>query len=251
MWFVQELFASIVDLFFPEVCPFCNKIIYEKSTLVCSSCLSKIEFVPSPLCTSCGKPFPVETQDDHYCGDCLTEKRYYTKVRAVLFYEGEVMEAIHRFKYSSAIYLARPLGWFMYERSREFINFSEYDCLIPVPLHKRRLRKREFNQAQLLAEELTKYVNLPVELSVLERIKETPSQVGLKKEERQRNVWNAFQVHSREKIKNKTILLIDDVLSTTATVNEAAKALIRAGADRVDVLTLARGNQNVDYHSAF
>lgn len=241
MGLVRELFASLRDLFFPEVCPFCNRIIYEEEALVCSECLSKIESVSSPLCTSCGKPFMVETQEDHYCGECLTERRFYRKVRAVLFYEGEVMEAIHRFKYSSQIYHARPFGWLMYERGKEFMDFSEYDLIIPVPLHKKRLKKRGFNQAQLLAEEVSKYLNLSVEVFVLERRKETSSQVGLKKDERRRNVKNAFYVLNHEVIRKRKILLIDDVLSTTATVNECARALIRAGAEMVDVLALARG----------
>ncbi len=248
MGVVREVLSSIADLFFSEVCPFCNKIIYEKDALVCAGCLNKLEFISSPVCTCCGRPFHIEGIEDHFCGECLTDGRFYTKARAVLYYEAEVMEAIHRFKYSSAIYYARAFGWLMFNRGREFMDFTEYECLIPVPLHKKKLRQREFNQAQMLAQEISNYLCLQVELFVLERVIDAQSQVGLKKEERQRNVRNAFRVRNQEKIKNKAVLLIDDVLSTTSTVNEAAKALRKAGAKRVDVFALARGrdNQNPD-----
>jgi len=229
------------DLFFPMVCPFCDRLISEGDMLVCQECLHTIEFIQSPVCTCCGKPFHVKEMDDHYCGECLLKERYYSKVRAVLYYEKKVMEAIHRFKYSSAIYYAKPFSWLMYNRGKELLDFKLYDCVVPVPLYKKRLKQREYNQAQLLAEGISRFVNIPVGLFHLVRIRETPSQVGLKRDIRVRNVKGAFHVPFPERVKGKRVLLIDDVISTTATVNECARALKRAGAERIDVLALARG----------
>lgn len=239
----KEILSTLVDLFFPQVCPFCQRIMVEKETFVCQECLREIEFVNSPLCSCCGKPFFIGGMEDHLCGECLTEKKFYTKARGVLFYEGVVKEAIHRYKYSSEIYYARPFGWLMYERGKRYIDFKEYDLLIPVPLHKKKLMEREYNQSLLLAQEISNHTGIPVELFVLERRKGTPSQVGLKKEERERNVRGAFIILNEKKVKARRILLIDDVLSTTATVNECAGVLKKSGAERVDVLALARGRQ--------
>jgi ComF family protein len=244
MGFAKKFLGSILDFFFPRTCPFCDRILNTEHAIICADCQDKINFVQNPLCTCCGKPYEVKGLEDHFCGECLREKRFYTRVRAVLFYEDRVMEAIHRFKYGSAIYYAKPLGALMYERGRNFFNFNFYDLIVPVPLHKKRVKEREYNQSQLLAEEVSKHSGIPVECALLERIKETNSQVGLKKEEREKNVRNAFAVVVSESVKDKTILLIDDVISTTATVNECARALRKAGAKRVDVLALARGRSN-------
>ncbi len=241
MGILRKFFSAFADLFFPDLCPFCNRIIHEEDALVCARCLSKIEFICSPICNCCGKPFQVKGMEDHFCGECLSERRFYTKARAVLYYEGEVMDAIHRFKYFSAIYYSRAFGWLMFNKGRQFMDFSDYDFIIPVPLYKKRLFKREYNQSQLIAEEIGRRSGIEVELSALERVRQTPPQVGLKKEERERNVRNAFKVLKPERIKEKRILLVDDVLSTTATVNECARALRKAGAKRIDVLALARG----------
>ena len=242
MKLIKTVRDSLTKLFFPDVCPFCDEIVGDSiNALVCDECFSRLEFVRSPLCTCCGKPFPVDWQADHCCGECLMERRYYSSARAVLFYENKVMDAVHRFKYSSALHLARPLGWLMYQRGREFFDFSNYDRIIPVPLHQKRLKSREFNQSQMLALELSIRSGTPVGLFSLERTKDTMSQVGLARGEREKNVRSAFRAGKIVNTARGAVLLEDDVISTSFTINEAARALIKAGAKRVDVLTLARG----------
>ncbi len=149
-------------------------------------------------------------------------------------------EVISRFKFRGAARLAKPLGTLLADYAdREFL-FSEFDLLVPVPLHRQRLRDRGFNQSLLLARRIAKIHSLPVDTAALQRIRHTQPQTELSGPERRKNIRQAFAVSRTGSISGKRVLLIDDVFTTGATVQECAKTLLRAGAQQVDVLTLAR-----------
>lgn len=150
-------------------------------------------------------------------------------------------ECIHHFKYRKKAYLARPLGELLIDRMREDKDLGEADFLIPVPLDGRRLREREFNQAHLLAQGVSRYFNIPISSRNLRRVRRVPPQTQLSRKEREKNVKGLFQVRKGEKYKGRKILLIDDVFTTGATVNECARVLKQAEAEEVQVLTVARG----------
>lgn len=152
-------------------------------------------------------------------------------------YEGNLLKAIHLFKYGGKINIARLLGRMLASYP---LDFSIYDLLIPVPLHIKRLKERGFNQAVLLSKEIKRAHSIPIEMFGLKRIRATRPQVLLKEKERMLNVKGAFAVKNPANIKGRKVLLIDDVFTTGATVNECAKVLKKAGAERIDVLTLAR-----------
>jgi ComF family protein len=154
------------------------------------------------------------------------------------------MDTIHKFKYGRSISLGDALGSFMADFSFPDFDQAEYSLLIPVPLHVKKLRQRGFNQSLLLARALGKKYKLPVNFSLLKRSKFTLTQTGLHKNEREKNIKGAFIVTDKEKISGKKIILIDDVYTTGATINECAKTLIKAGAEKVAALTLARVIQN-------
>ena len=155
-------------------------------------------------------------------------------------YEGTLKEAIHTFKYGGVFPLVRVFGDLLQSTFQTLSQDYPVDVMIPVPLHIRRLRERGFNQALLLVKELNRRIGIPYEERVLKKIKDTPVQIALKKRERRKNLKGVFQVKDTETIKGKSVVLVDDVYTTGATVNECSRALLKAGAERVAVLTVAR-----------
>lgn len=162
-------------------------------------------------------------------------------IHSVSVYDGALKEAIHRFKFNGRKRLAEPLGMLMvhYLSSAPTLNLEEIDLIVPVPLHRKRLRERGFNQAEMLANVISRYHGKPVQ-NVLERHKNTHAQFDLDREERFTNIIDAFRVKNGEKMLNKRTLLLDDIYTTGATIAECARTLKQAGAKRVEVLTLSR-----------
>lgn len=160
--------------------------------------------------------------------------------RASGVYDGPLMEAIHSFKYGKKTGLAIPLGKLLRETFFRFWDSQSIDMVIPVPLHIERLRTRGFNQALLLFSWWAEAANIPCNLRAIKRLHKTVPQTHLSKKERKKNIRGAFELRFPETIKGKRILLVDDVYTTGATVNECARVLIKGGATAVDILTLAR-----------
>ncbi|MCK4261622.1 ComF family protein [bacterium] len=150
-------------------------------------------------------------------------------------------ECIHFFKYQKKAYLARPLGEMLIDGMSNDEDLREADFLIPVPLDGRRFREREFNQAHLLAQVVSRDFKITISSRNLRRARRVPPQTQLSRKQREENVKGLFEVRSREEYKGRRILLIDDVFTTGATVNECARVLKEAGAEEVSVLTVARG----------
>lgn len=169
----------------------------------------------------------------------MRERWYFDFHRSCCLYEETLKEAIHRFKYLGELPLLRVFGDLLYPTFQTLSQDYRVDFLVPVPLHIRRLRERGFNQALLLIRELSKRTGIPYRARVLRKIKDTPFQTQLKGAQRRKNIKGAFCVEKREIIEGKSIVLVDDVYTTGATVNECARTLRGAGAERVAVLTLA------------
>ncbi|MDO8955761.1 MAG: ComF family protein [Deltaproteobacteria bacterium] len=232
---------ALVDFFFPSQCPLCGKILDENSLgRPCPSCLSQIKFFSHPYCPRCGLGFNTAMGEDHLCSGCLTEHWDFTKARSIGPYEGLMAEVISRFKFRGISRLAKPLGILLAEYEDPEFTFSEFDLILSVPLHPQRLRKRGFNQSLLLARRISRVHSIPLDFTALQRIRHTQPQTELSGPERKKNIRGAFAVKKSAIISGKRILLIDDVFTTGATVQECSKALLKAGAKRVDVMTLAR-----------
>jgi len=232
---------ALFDFFFPPKCPLCGEDLESlPDERPCPACLSRIKFFSSPRCPRCGIGFASPKESDHLCSECLAEERHFTKARAVCLYEGPIVEAISRFKYGGVTRLARSLGSFLAEYRDPEFSFSDFDLILPVPLHPGRLRQRGFNQSLLLARYLSRTHSIALDFAALQRSRPTHPQTQLSGSQRQTNVRGAFRVRKPEVVSEKRILLIDDVFTTGATVQECAKALLGAGAKQVDVLTLAR-----------
>ena len=234
-FFAERLFP----FFLPPQCHCCEKFLEEEQQGICSACLSKIHWIEPPFCSVCGIPFASREIENHPCGACMTKKKHFTMARALGSYEGSLQEAIHRWKYEGKITLTPFLGKWMTEGLHRYWNPDTFDLLIPVPLHKKRLRERGFNQALLLVKELNRRTGIPYRKRVLQKRRLTIPQVNLSGVEREKEVRGSFHIIGGEELEGKSILLVDDVYTTGATVNECAKVLLTEGAKRVDILTLA------------
>ncbi|MFH0994450.1 MAG: ComF family protein [Pseudomonadota bacterium] len=213
-----------------------------------------MDFQPaqSPLCSRCGAVFDAFDGEDHLCENCIRAPRHFHRARAAGIYEGALKRMIQDFKFHGKIHLARPFGLLMLHAFRGMYAQKAStvpDTIVPVPLHARRQRIRGFNQAFLLANHLIDLnrqlpdpgVPAPgTDRDILLRCRWTHPQTGLNKDRRKTNIADAFRVNAPAKAAGKHILLIDDVYTTGATVDECARILIHAGAACVDVLTLAR-----------
>jgi ComF family protein len=204
--------------------------------------------VESPLCTCCGIPFKSRQGQDHYCGACIASGKKFGIARAPLVYDRIITEVIHCFKYRGKVQLARPLSELLLVAFLTFWEKGGIDIVLPVPLHPSRIRMRGFNQAYLLIRSWPSLAahyscdlsHIRIERDVLIRTMPTTPQSALDRTQRARNIKNAFGLDRQEVIVGKKILLIDDVYTTGATVNECGRLLLSRGAQKVDVLTLAR-----------
>jgi ComF family protein len=234
---LRQFGFRVLDFFLPRLCLFCGGVVAEEAPVaVCPDCVGQIEWVESPLCPCCGVMFPVREGEDRLCGSCQTEPPPFSRARAAVVYEGAAAKAVTRFKFGRQMaYLPLMQHWLQAPRCRELA--ADADLLIPVPLHPRRLKHRGFNQALLLARA---FPEAETGRETLARVRHTAPQVGLNPKERRDNVHRAFAVPRPEEVKGKNVLLVDDLYTTGATVRECARVLRRAGAKRVEVLTVAR-----------
>jgi len=241
---MRALIERCLQFLLPPQCHCCEKFLEEGQQGICPDCLSKIRWIEPPLCTLCGVPFLSSEVENHPCGACLTRGKYFTMARAVGYYEGPLREAIHRWKYEEKNYLTLFFGEKLAEGFCRYWDPQSFDLIIPVPLHSKRLRERGFNQALLLVKELSRRTRIPYSKRLLQKRILTPPQVNLSGGEREKGVRGSFHIQRDEEIEGKSILLVDDVYTTGATVNECSKVLLKAGAERVDVLTIAHAIKN-------
>ncbi len=230
-------------MLFPPQCLLCGSTVEQREYgSLCSSCIAEMPICAGPVCSQCGAPFVSEEGSDHLCGSCIVRPPRYDQARAVGTYSGYLREAIQLFKYGKKTLFARPLGTLLADHGKRLLPGTRYDSIVPVPLHRRRLRRRCFNQSLMLARRVGALWGVRVSISGFKRIHWTDPQVGLALAERRRNIKGAFAC-SAGLFSGARVLLVDDVYTSGATVNECAAVLKRAGAVTVDVLTLARAQR--------
>ena len=213
----------INNIIFPKSCLICNKII--KNGLFCFDHWRKINFITKPYCKICHLPFEYKIDNKLLCGGCLAKKPHYKKLVAACKYDDELMSLIVKFKFFDQSHLSRELYQFIFPKLEEFI--TKIDFIVPVPLHKKRLKDRKYNQALFLAKFISKKSKIKLLPDLLIRSKEGKNQIGLNKRARIENVKNAFELNRKyqDLIQDKNILLIDDVVTTGATINNCSKVL--------------------------
>lgn len=235
----------ILNLLFPQkpYCIACNKHLKLGESLICSECADNLLPIMPPICPKCGKPLDptmvLQNCSQVLCSDCRMTSHLFVQARAYGHYDGVLKQLIYVFKYRRRPEISGFLGDKMAETLKK-LKWPCFDYIVPVPLHKSRLQERGYNQAQLLADDISKKINVPV-YNCLIRTKPTEHQTLLDKRLRRQNIEEAFKALRSFKLSGKKLLLIDDVYTTGATADSCTKALLSAGADKVYVFTCARG----------
>ncbi len=229
----------LADLLFPGRCAVCDGIADQRNGEVCTECRGKIIYIKEPFCMKCGKQ--LESGEKEYCGDCGKNAHHFIQGAALYDY-GSMADSIFRFKYRGRTEYASFYGKELYEKKRQWLLMIRPDALVPVPAHPSRKRKRGYNQAELIAEALSARVGIPVNTSLIRRERKTRALKNLTRPERQNNLKRAFKICQND-VKLKTIVIIDDIYTTGATVDEMARVLTRAGVRKVYfmALTIGRG----------
>ncbi len=238
----RGLFKGIKDLIYPNRCPACKSRISgnEKGHLICGRCREAIEKNLPPFCASCGRHLDNMDVAKNICHGCLDTKFHFDRAFSPCIYKGTVKKLIHEFKYNGKDYLGEPLAGLMNEFIRDYRLPIEYmDFIVPIPLYKSRLREREFNQARVLSEQVAGEFGKRVLADILVRIRRTRSQTELSPEKRRLNVEGSFGIKDAAALKGANILLVDDVLTTGATLDEASRVLKQNGAGIIVAMTLA------------
>ncbi|WMJ77926.1 MULTISPECIES: ComF family protein [unclassified Sedimentibacter] len=232
---------SFLELIYPEkntcfICETYDEKINDK--YICSDCEKKIKKIIHPACSKCCKPIDFDSFDG-LCRECRNSDRYFETSRSPYAYEGIIKKAIYSYKYYNKSYFFKFFGNCLVDYMKD-TNYAYFDFIASVPIHPSKMRKRGYNQSELIARYIASRLCIPY-VDALKRTKKTLKQSGQKKEDRRKNLRNAFTVKkSAQKIINSTILLVDDIYTTGSTVDECSKALIKYGAEKVYIITIAR-----------
>ena len=228
---------TLQTLFFPRRCPVCDKPVKPWNALICKECVSALRYIGPPRCMKCGKY--IGENEKEYCSDCLSHPHLYDSGRALFSYRS-VSDSLARFKYHGRQEYAAFYAACIAEYLGNFIKACRADALVPVPLHKSRLRKRGYNQAQVLAKELSRITGIPVYADWVGRVKKTVPMKDLPAAERQNNLKKAFKI-LRNDVKLNTIIIIDDIYTTGSTIDAMSHELRNAGVEHIHFVTLAVG----------
>lgn len=246
---IRHGLSAVTDTILPPRCLVTGDIV-ERQGMLSASAWAELAFIADPFCRVCGVPFEFETvteselQDNTQCASCLDHPPHFDRARGALAYNDISRKLILGFKHGDKTHAVLCFMPWLLQAGRAMIE--ESDIIIPVPLHRKRLIARRYNQAAILVQHLARDVDKPFLLDGLKRIRETVSQGFMSAKDRKKNVRSAFAVPDfyKPQIEGRNILVIDDVYTTGATVNECAKALKKAGAAKVQILTLARVVRN-------
>lgn len=232
--------SALLSLFYPPHCALCRADT-EGGVHLCADCGKGARRIQAPFCKRCSQPFDGAITGEFTCSNCADREFHFEYAVAPFLSRGPVREFIHRFKYNRHLYLRHQLvDWMELGLADKRLQCTPAEAFVPVPLHSARRREREFNQADMLAQLLSKRSGIPVE-ACLERIRYTTTQTRLDRHERMENLRGAFRVRQTPQVTGRHLILIDDVFTTGSTVGECARVLRAAGAASVRVLTVARG----------
>ena len=236
----REFGRRMLDAVMPPRCLRCGVIVADPRAL-CADCFEATTFITPPFCTRCGIPFVdayASALDNLVCGACLDHPPEFDQTRAVFLYDENSRSLVTRFKYADRTDFSPALARWMVRAGASILDHA--DLILPVPLHRWRLFNRTYNQSALLSRHITHLSGVPAVFDVLRRAKATPRQGGLSARARRRNVSRAFKVTKPHIVETKRVVLIDDVLTTGATLNACAKVLKSNGAVSVDALVISR-----------
>lgn len=231
-----RLARGALDLAMPPQCLACSKPVTADGGL-CVACWSGLRLIERPYCERLGTPFPADFGPGLLSPAAIAKPPAFERARAVARFDGAARDLVHRLKYSDGVHLAKPMGAMMARAGHELLGDAA--LVLPVPLHRGRLWRRRFNQSALLARAVAKTSGAPIRLDAVERVKATRPQVGLTAAQRAENLAGAFRVADRAVIAGRRVVLVDDVMTTGATIDRLSRLLRRSGAASVDALVFA------------
>lgn len=234
---------KILEFFYPKRCPICDGVLpLFSEELACVGCVENISIICEPVCFVCGKP--IEQGEREYCLDCIRKKHVFIQGKSAFIYDLIMRESIGRFKYNGRREYAGFFSQVICKLNKDWINNIKPDALVPVPLHIKRLRKRGYNQAEVLADKISGDLGIPVVKDLLKRNKDTLPQKGLSSRDRKKNVADAFFV-SMEQFRLyhqiKCVIIIDDIYTTGSTADACAEVLKNVGVENVYFLSICIG----------
>ncbi|MBE5876174.1 MAG: ComF family protein [Lachnospiraceae bacterium] len=233
----RRYIEKLIQLFYPRRCPVCDDAVPVKDELVCSTCRKKIRYIEEPKCRKCGKE--LRREEKVFCVDCTNHRHVFDYGLALYDYQS-MKESIYRFKYKGRKEYAKFYAQEIWKHYGREIVRMEADVLIPVPLHKSKLRVRGYNQAELIAQELSRLSGIPCETQIVQRIRKTIPQKELDGVGRQNNLKKAFNIPSDVVKLNKTIV-VDDIYTTGSTIDAVSGELKQRGIRNVYFITLCIG----------
>lgn len=233
----MDVKETLLNLLYPGRCVVCDEITGYTGESVCKKCRSKIVYIKEPFCMKCGKQLNKEEQE--YCGDCRKKKHIYIQGTALYDY-GSMADSIFRFKYSGRMEYAKFYGRELYREKAFWLSMIAPDALVPVPIHSSRKRKRGYNQAELIARELSKCSGIPLNTRLIRRKGRTSPLKNLNQLEREKNLKKAFKIYKND-VKLNTIVIIDDIYTTGSTIDAMTGILHEAGIAKVYFMTLTIG----------
>ncbi len=243
MW--RMVWKEILDAVYPRRCPICSEILVSRERKICGICSEELPLLMEPRCKKCSKP--VLAHEQEYCFDCVKQQHHYTKGFACFPYNDKLKKSLSEFKYHAKREYAEFYVDSMVRSLGEWIYKTNAEVLIPVPLHKNKYKQRGFNQAQLLAEGLSKALSIPADTKLLVRTVDTIPQKKLDNKERMRNLEMAFSIstngeRSEEFFPYKRVILVDDIYTTGSTIEACTKVLQRAGCLEVFFVAVCIGS---------
>ncbi len=229
-----------LDLLFPPRCISC-RVPTASAHELCAECWDTVRFVHPPYCTVCALPLEFDMGEETTCAKCSDKQPFYDSLRTVFHYDEHSQKLVTRYKYSDATYMTERFAKWMFEAAKDCLT-DHIDFVVPVPLHWRRSWRRGYNQSALLARRIAAFSGAGYAPDMLKRTRHTSPQASLNQRQRRRNVKQAFALHKRyaDEVKDAHIMLVDDVMTTGATLEACVASLRQAGAKEVHLLTLAR-----------
>lgn len=234
---VNKISGLMKDVLFPKSCPMCDEVM-KRGMLICGNCEPKLVYINEPKCKKCGKQ--IENNETEYCNDCSKNPHYYKRGIAAFLYNDMVSHSIYRFKYHNRRTYAEFYGAAIAKMYYPEIRRWQADVIIPVPIHEKKMIKRGYNQAELIANELGKNLDMKVDGRLLKRVVNTRPQKEMSRNDRKKNMENAFKI-TNNVVEYKKIILVDDIYTTGSTIDACAKALLSAGVKEVYCVCLSIG----------
>lgn len=237
---LKEFLKGLTHLVFPPHCLICKNYLSSRISKgnLCPACLQKIEYNSPPFCLKCSRHLPSPILHP-MCKTCRHFDMHFDFAWAACIYHGSLVDLIHQFKYNQKVFLKMPLSHLMIDYIKKYrLDINQFDMIVPIPLSSARLRERGYNQAQLLAQPLSEAFRIPLKVHYLIRKRHTLAQSSLSEKQRWTNIQAAFKIKHSNDLHGKSVLLIDDVLTSAATVSQAAGVLKEAHVKTVGVLTL-------------